>query len=317
VDLIAIVILLGMVQGVFLGTLYIVIRGPNSRANHILGVLFICFSISIAHFFLLRTGLYSSFPHFIRVTFPILFLFGPLYYFYVRVLINRQIQLRWQDLLHAIPFILTVILYLPLYLSSAQEKLALLQQMPASNRLHMGMMGMAQVLQLSAYMFFVARELRAYDARIRNTRSSIERINLRWLRIGTWFFIWVFSLIFVLMALQALGVPTVETYQVVIPVIVTVVIYAMGYLGLRQPELYAPAAGFEPQRKYERSTMTPEEGRMYLQKLQAKMAQDKPYLETELTLPRLSECLSMPQHDLSRVINESLNQNFFDFVNGY
>jgi AraC-like DNA-binding protein len=63
--------------------------------------------------------------------------------------------------------------------------------------------------------------------------------------------------------------------------------------------------------------MTPEEGRMYLQKLQAKMAQDKPYLETELTLPRLSECLSMPQHDLSRVINESLNQNFFDFVNGY
>ena len=47
------------------------------------------------------------------------------------------------------------------------------------------------------------------------------------------------------------------------------------------------------------------------------MSEKKPYLENELTLAKLAEMLSVPQHHLSQILNEKLNQNFFDFVNNY
>ena len=47
------------------------------------------------------------------------------------------------------------------------------------------------------------------------------------------------------------------------------------------------------------------------------MQKERPYLESELTLPKLADLLQVPPHHLSQVINESLGQNFFDFVNAH
>ena len=55
-DLVAIVTLLGIVQGCFMGGLLLLSKGPNRRANRFLGALFICYSLSILHFFLESLG---------------------------------------------------------------------------------------------------------------------------------------------------------------------------------------------------------------------------------------------------------------------
>ena len=47
------------------------------------------------------------------------------------------------------------------------------------------------------------------------------------------------------------------------------------------------------------------------------MESEKPHLDSDLTLPKLADHLQIPPHHLSQIINESLKQNFFDFVNGY
>ena len=47
------------------------------------------------------------------------------------------------------------------------------------------------------------------------------------------------------------------------------------------------------------------------------METEKPFLNTSLTLPDLAASLKMPSHHLSRVLNEQLKLNFFDFVNQY
>ena len=44
---------------------------------------------------------------------------------------------------------------------------------------------------------------------------------------------------------------------------------------------------------------------------------EKPYLNADISLPELSERMNIPSHHLSRVINEKLNMNFFDFINQY
>ena len=47
------------------------------------------------------------------------------------------------------------------------------------------------------------------------------------------------------------------------------------------------------------------------------MSEDKPYLNSDLTLNDLSEKLEISSHNLSEILNTQLNQNFFDFVNQY
>jgi YesN/AraC family two-component response regulator len=47
------------------------------------------------------------------------------------------------------------------------------------------------------------------------------------------------------------------------------------------------------------------------------MEQEKPYINSDLTLTQLAEMLSISPHNLSEILNTQINQNFFDFVNQY
>jgi len=72
-----------------------------------------------------------------------------------------------------------------------------------------------------------------------------------------------------------------------------------------------------PAKKYEKSTLTNERSDAYLKKLLMVMETEKPYTDGDLALPKLASRLNMSAHHLSQIINERLQQNFFDFVNTY
>ena len=46
------------------------------------------------------------------------------------------------------------------------------------------------------------------------------------------------------------------------------------------------------------------------------MESEKPYLEGDLVLPQLAQQLGISANYLSQIINEQLQVNFYDFVNG-
>jgi len=47
------------------------------------------------------------------------------------------------------------------------------------------------------------------------------------------------------------------------------------------------------------------------------MDKDKLYQETELTLQDLADKIQYPSYLVSQAINEGLNKNFYDLINGY
>ena len=47
------------------------------------------------------------------------------------------------------------------------------------------------------------------------------------------------------------------------------------------------------------------------------MEEEKPYLNGKLSLKEVAEKTNISTNHLSQVINENLEKNFFDFVNGY
>ncbi len=327
-DVISLVILFGIGQGFFLGILLIVMRSPNHRANRVLGILFFCFSMSITHFFLLRTGLYDALPSLVHVSFPFLFLFGPLHYLYVRILTDRKAVIQRKEWLHGIPFIVACSVNIPFLVQNREQQLAYIRTIQDPVWIHMGLIvGGLQILHIAIYIGMVLNTLARYDEQIKNTTSSIEKINLRWLRTGTIGFISVFAFIFLLLVLQAFGIPTMALYSVSVPIIVSIIIYLLGYLGLRQPEIFSPAeilSGAEVfemagggEKKYERSSLTPERSEEYAGRIRTYMTTDHPHLDAELTLSGLAEQLGIPAHHLSQIINSRFNSTFFDFVNTY
>ncbi|WP_198163615.1 helix-turn-helix domain-containing protein [Pedobacter cryoconitis] len=54
-----------------------------------------------------------------------------------------------------------------------------------------------------------------------------------------------------------------------------------------------------------------------LQRIRDYMFQKEPYLEPALTIQDLASQVNMPVKDLSILINNHLDQHFFDFVNAY
>jgi transcriptional regulator GlxA family with amidase domain len=66
---------------------------------------------------------------------------------------------------------------------------------------------------------------------------------------------------------------------------------------------------------YEKFPLSEERARVILEDLDILFKEEKPYLKTHLTLAELARMLNVPTFHLSRVFNEYLKQNFFDFLN--
>jgi AraC-like DNA-binding protein len=69
--------------------------------------------------------------------------------------------------------------------------------------------------------------------------------------------------------------------------------------------------------KYAKSALDKETSLNIKERIITYMEQHKPYLEPQLRIKDLSELTEIPPHHLSQVINELLQQNFYEFVNSY
>lgn len=73
----------------------------------------------------------------------------------------------------------------------------------------------------------------------------------------------------------------------------------------------------EKKKKYLASTLEPWQAQHYQQKLLTLMDEEKPYIDPEITVEKLSKRLAISEKHLSQVLNENLHLNFNNFVNKY
>ena len=314
-DLITIIILIGIGQGFFVSVLLLTLNRGNKTANRLLGILIFLFSVSISGFAFIRTDSYKDFPFIIGFPSTVIFLFGPLFYFYVKELTTGDFKLKKEDSLHIIPFIILIVYKIPFFLKGTEVKLASLKSMGTFDENLVILI--IQIIHLFIYLFFVKRLLNEYELKIKSSMSSLDKINLRWISVGMNSFIVIFGIMTIFIFLFISGINVYSIYITVIPLLVSIIILAIGYFGLTQPIIIRPEFEVNKLKKYEKSSLTNVNSEKYLSKLLDIMESEKPFLNNDLTLQKLSEMLSVSQHHLSQIINEKLNQNFFDFVNSY
>ena len=71
------------------------------------------------------------------------------------------------------------------------------------------------------------------------------------------------------------------------------------------------------EQKYERSALTKEQSSLVAKKIEVAIGSEKLYLDSSLSLQKLSKVISVSPNYISQTLNETIGMNFFDYVNSH
>jgi len=311
IGFLAVLNLLGAAQGVLLALALLTTRG-NKTANRLLAALTLTISIVVSGAVLLTSNYVFAFPHLSRLHQPFVFLAAPLLFLYLRELTAREQKFQRKDFLHFIPFVLCLIYLLPYFLQSGRAKIQILvsEYIQAEFGQWYYVRSAVLITQVLIYLVLIVLSIVKYSRNVKPQKSARDKAVLFEVR----FFVIAAVVLWCAVVLRY-AIPTMP--NLLVPLGASLLIYALGYLKMRRPELETGEKEELSARKYEKSTLTAERSERYLDKLLNFMKQEKPFTDGDLTIQKLAEKLSIPAHHLSQTINERLGQTFSDFINSY
>ena len=320
----AILNILGAAQAVlFAGALLGTKRG-NIHANRVLAALLLSISVLLTWGILSHTRYMLRVPQLAQLHVPFQFLIGPLVFFYVRALLENHSGLGKRDLWHFISSLICVVYLTPFYFQSSEYKLNYLLAAYRSYPTEWHVRTILLMAQALVYLIIIIVSIPALRVRKKDAKAAnIDPPDLFWAR--AW--VGIFTVIWLAGVFRYAFDYSVQT-NLIVPLFFSVFIYVAVYQRLRRPESAVKSeavdepvvntpADVTATKKYEKSTLTSERSDRYVRRLVETMEKEKLYLDSDLTLQKLAQRLSIHPHHLSQIINERLNQNFFDFINSY
>lgn len=173
------------------------------------------------------------------------------------------------------------------------------------------------LVSLGIYIIASAINLKKYTSVVKNFYSDISKMNLLFLKTIMIFAIMFTSIILIIKFMLALKI---DHHQFIPPgtLYITFMLgtFTVTFFTIRYPELFRPAV-IQKTPRYEKHQIDEIKEKEYITKLLTHMKEEKPYLNDSITLQDLSESLSISGHHLSMILNRTLGQNFYIFINAY
>jgi AraC-like DNA-binding protein len=332
-DLFALVIFLGVAQGIFLGVFFLTGDRARQVSNRCLGFFMLALSAISGEIFLNYTNYTFRLLWTVDFAEPANFVLGPLFYFHVFSRVQKWLPHRWGW--HLIPFLIWLAnavtwLYQPIecqynaYLNSWHPELPFIHQQPYWQDDFTGLRDYINELTLlSCFVYAVLALVTLRRASRVADRSANVDSALPSLRVLSWLFALVPFLI-VLVKRQFyhdVGDYLLATYM-------AATIYTISFLVMRgsdffhkelvrQPNVPERDPPAEAKKKYEKSALSEEVEDAVLGKLNRLLETEKPYLDSDLSLPKLAARLDTSPHNVSQLLNDRLGQTFFDWLATY
>ena len=333
-DLFALVILLGVAQGIFLGVFFLTGQRGRTVTNRCLGWLMLALSAVIGEMFLCYSNYMFRVLAIVDFSEPFNFGMGPLFFGFVFARIQGRLP-RWWGW-HFLPAGLWGInaiswLYQPVavkynnYLSAYHPELPLAAEPPYylpedffSLREYIDELTLVSCLVYNVMALVLIQRAYRQAGRTFWAHSPVRLAHLRNL-----------SLLFlVLPALIVIIKPQFheDLGDYLLACYLTVVIYATSIWVMASSSFFAPEPEpqptpaepeDEPRKKYGKSSLSEEVEVAILQKLTRLMDEQKPYLQRDVSLTKLAGLLNTSPHHLSQLLNDRLDQNFFDLLATY
>ncbi len=305
---------LGVAQAALLALALLRTKRGNLVSNRLLSAFAATIGLAIAATCL--TKLQSNTLYTLgKINQPISFLGAPLLFLYVKSLWSDKPSFRKIELLHFVPAIICAAYFVPFYLSLNS---------PSHNVLVARYYGptwftiraASLIVQLFTYLVLIVSGFVAYKRD--NSVNGGVTAKIRFLLLA-FTGLWLIGLVHYILSVVSVTYYRTAQTDLIVPVCLTAIIYAVAYLGLREPSTLTVTNvdARVANRKYTKSTLTAERADDYVKRLFTVMENERPYTDGKLTLPKLAKRMSISSHHLSQILNERVKQNFFDFVNSY
>lgn len=332
-------LLFSVFQGILLLIAIPTLQSYNIDANRWLLLTIGLSSFSIFFYILSNyNSAVQAFPKILFLSDFVLFLYGPLYYFYLRKLLfhARSLPSRWY--LHFIPFLVQLLVYLPFFLSSDKSMLDSIMNQEYTLVVIFLVTGFAGLLWNIYYWNLFRRSIQLYKEQHQTNFSFEQNLNylntvliIQFACLFLWF---VFFLVFGLSHLFNIETVTLQENSIdFIWLAFSVITYFLGYFAIRQPETFKaeprnisifddiletpisqkikPVAN-EKEEEEQKQNLLPT-----IEALEKNLEDNKPFHNPKLSLSELAQQINVPPHQLSKAINEHYGKNFFELINGY
>jgi len=325
----SVIILLGAGQGFFL-SFYLLTKIENRDANKWLAFLLTAVSLHLLEYAADISGITLQYPFFLAITYPLLFCMGPFYFFYCRYLLEKDYHTSYKTLLHFIPSVTVLLLMFPFYLMPASEKVAYIEGLSSNGTLKIPtgqLVFMAShVIQTVAYVLASYKFISKREEALKRISSDVFAVKkLDWLRTFSFYFAIYLVLYLVLVVVLTFA----KSFQIQIDYmmlfITSLSLFSIGYVAIGNPEIFKGTQEMEAPESFENNIDPPRNGNSLnryrdpdlKEKLLHYMETNRPYLKSDLKISELADSISVPNYQLSQLINDEFAVNFYDFINKY
>ena len=291
------------------------VKSKNKISNKLFATFLILSAIDLSGWFqylylpgLSNFGMFKSMFSFLQM---------PVFYFYVLSVCYSDFKLKPNHFLHAIPFLIANLIMIPRFYSvNTAAKYALWENYNTIWELiyvHISI-----DLQFIIYIILIFVLLKRYKKIYQQNFSDTSSKAFDWLFQFTLVSAIIHSVVILKNVLKYIDnrENTFESVQLLVSILGLSVICWFVLKALKYPELFN---GVNSKTELVSPTIDKKTtiNSAEIEQLTSFMETQKPYLNPSLSIRNLSEELKMNSRDLSILINQHLNQHFFDFVNEY
>lgn len=316
---------IGIFLSLFLSVLLFT-KKNKTLSDTILGIWLVFMSIHLLSYYLYYLGYWQKYPHLIGITHPFPLLYAPFLYLYVVFSLRADQHFRLNDYLHFLPFLVTYLCMFPFFFGYTTEEKLMIdnEDFNSSYQYFFVVTFLIYIVSGVVYSVLAYRKIANYQKLINENFAYEDEISLQWLR-------------FIIISLG--GICLVATVVSVLQYVfefdfgfnsdliaftlIVILIASIGFLGIRYQGIFTEKAiqsrdivETKPA-EYKRSGLKQPEAQSLHEQLLQLMDNKKPYLEPKLTLGQLAEQLGTSTNNLSQIINQYEEKNFYDFVNTY
>lgn len=322
-----VIFILGAVQAFFFGFL-LLDKEKNRLSPKLLLLFFSIIGFVLIEHYLFQRKITFEYPHLLGLTYTFPIILGPILFFYTKSLVAEKKAISFRDFLyHATPFLfVATFLVYDYYFLSPQEKLVYYEnETQGQTSVFIYIAEFFINFSIPFYSIFSLLLLKKHLKQIKSSFSNTKNIDLHWLKIVLICMV-IVSFVSVLMGLLSdfLNFISYEDGDYFMYTTLSVIIYFLGYYGIKQKPILSnenQVSRIEPapslKIKYATSSLKNVEKEKLIQRLTQSMETSKPYLNENLTLKELANKLETTSNNLSQIMNENFNKNFYEFINEY
>lgn len=255
---------------------------------------------------------------FSEINYAIPLIYGTLFWFYTKSIVNPSFRFGKKDLWHFIPIIVFLsIMLLPVFSDTILPKSKLVGY------------PLSKLIINPIYLFAVLILLNRYRKQILNEVSYTDKINLMWLdwiTVGA-ILLWIIALLGYIFSLNhVIAKPLLTDYLVLS--FLGLYMFALAYVAFTKTDLFK-----QDNIRYARLAEEPYistsiesneksgEDEVVLKNIMLSLNdylnKEKPYLDSQLTIHKLAQLTGIPKYKISKAINAEKQQNFFEYINGF